>query len=335
MTGGVPVAEGTSEAIVGGCTFSVVICTRNRAGFLGRAIDSVLAQEYPKDRYELIVVDNGSSDGTRALVERSLISAPVRVSYHVEERVGASFARNLGIERARHEYVAFLDDDAVAGPGWLAAFDVAIRERGALVVGGRVEPVIEPEVEPPAWWGDRNIKRLFGLDHHHLHPGQRIVAIRWPLWLGGGNSAYSKRLLQHLGGFRTDLGPTGLRRRVAEDIYLNLQLERAGVPIYYADEARVEHVVTADRLTRSYVWWRTYWSGVTRATAEVFLGHRSDTGSLPKLGRAALRLLLSREPVRTTAGCRLAYGIGYLRKRWAVALAQRWGRRPHAPRRSG
>lgn len=328
-------AECKSEAIVGGRTFSVVICTRNRAGFLERAIDSVLAQEYPKDRYELIVVDNDSSDGTRTLVERYLISAPVRVSYHVEERVGVSFARNLGIERARHEYVAFLDDDAAAGPGWLAAFDVAIQERGALVAGGRVEPVIEPGVEPPMWWGDRNIRSLFGLDHRHLHPGERVVAIRWPLWLGGGNSVYSKRLLQHLGGFRTDFGPTGLRRRAAEDIYLNLQLEHAGVPIYYAHEAWIEHMVTADRLTRSYVWRRTYWSGVTNAIAEAFLGRRSDAGSLPKLGRAALRLLLSREPARTTAGCRLAYGVGYLHKRWAIALAERLRRQPYFPGRSG
>lgn len=322
-----PAAEGRPDAIVREHTFSVVVCTRNRARFLERAIDSVVAQEYPKDRYELIVVDNDSSDGTRALVERYLISAPVSVSYNIERRLGVSFARNLGVERARHEYVAFLDDDAVAAPGWLAAFDVAIREYGARVAGGRVDPVIEPGVEPPTWWTDRDIRCLFGLDHAHLCPGERVVAIRWPLWLGGGNSVYSKRLLRDHGGFRTHFGPTGRRRRAAEDIDLNVRLERAGVPIYYAREALITHRITAERLTRRYVWRRTYWAGITNAAAAAVLGGRADPVSLRELGRAALGLL-AREPARTTAGCRLAYRVGYLRKRWRIALAERLGRWP-------
>ncbi len=298
-------------------TFSVVICTRNRARFLAQAIQSVRDQRYAKDRYELLVVDNDSSDGTRALVEPHAASPGVSVSYHHEPRLGVSFARNAGIAKSRHEYVAYLDDDIVAGPGWLAALDVAIREHGAVAVGGRIEPVLEPGLEPPLWWSDGNVRSLFGLDHSHHFPEQRVAAIRWPLWLGTGNSAYAKQLLRDLGGFRTDFGPKGQQRGVAEDIYLNLQLERAAIPLHYAHDAWVQHRVTGDQLTRRSIWRRTYWSGVMNAVAVSMLDRPSAAGRIVPLAGATLRLLAWGEPARTVAGCRLAFGVGYLRERWA------------------
>ena len=305
------------------CTFSVVICTRNRDQFLADTIRSVLEQQYPQDRYELLVVDNGSRDATRAVVEPYVASSRAPVSYHRESRLGVSFARNLGIARSRHEYVAYLDDDVVAGPGWLAALDQAITEHGALVVGGRIEPVLEPSLVAPSWWSDGNVRSLFGLDHSRHLPGERVAAIRWPLWLGTGNSAYARQLLMSCGGFRTDFGPRGSRRHVAEDVYLNLQLERARVPIYYAHDAWVRHRVTGDQLTRRSVWRRTYWSGVMQAVAVSMLDRPSSAAHLPHLAGAAPRLLTAREPARTVAGCRLAFGMGSLRGRWTVARRER------------
>jgi glycosyltransferase involved in cell wall biosynthesis len=301
--------------------FSVVVCTRNRANFLEDTVESVLAQNYPKELYELIVVDNDSRDGTRALVDRYVASDRIPVSYHLERRPGASFARNLGIERACYDYVAFLDDDTTAAPGWLAAYDVAIRENDVVAAGGPVEPAVEPGVELPSWWND--IKSLFSLDHAHLYPGQRVVTIRWPIWLGACNSVYSKRLLRDYGGFRIDCGPVGRRYRVAQDVDLNVRLERAGVPIHYVSDAWIKHRVTADRLTRRYVWQRTYCAGITDAHAWAMLGRRSNVGSLRQLARATLQLLMSGEAERTAAGCQVAYRLGYLRKSWALTFEQR------------
>jgi len=303
--------------------FSVVVCTRNRARLLQGTIDSVLTQNYPADRYEVIVVDNDSSDGTRALIERYLTSARVPVSYYLEPRLGSSLARNLGIERSCGDYVAFLDDDTVAMPGWLSAFDVAVREYGGIAGGGPVEPVVESGIEPPLWWRDPNIRCIFGLDHGHLNSGNRVMAIRWPLWLGACNSFYSKRLLQEHSGFRTDCGPVGTKYRVAQDVDLNVRLERSGVPIYYVCDARIKHRITADRLSRRYIWRRAYCSGVTDAHAWAMLGGRSSTAGLPRLVRAALRFLLFGEPARTTAGCEVAHRLGYLRQQWIMALSGR------------
>jgi glucosyl-dolichyl phosphate glucuronosyltransferase len=282
-------------------------------------------------------VDNGSADGTRGVVEACAEGASVPVSYLHEPRIGASVGRNAGAARGRYEYVAFLDDDAVASSGWLAEFDVVIRRFGALAVGGRVEPMLDDGVHPPPWFEDRDLRGLFGVDHGP-GPDGGAIPIRWPLYFGGGNSAYSKRLFDRIGGFHPDLSPVGRKRRASADIFLNLELERAGVPMYYTHAASVEHVTPAVRLTRRYIWRRTYWSGVSKAVAESVLG--GDPGSPPagspgQLARALWSALVSTEPSRTTEGRGVAYGLGYLRTRVGVRLARLLDRPLFVPRELG
>lgn len=302
---------------------SVVICTRNRVRLLGDAVESVLAQEYPSDRFELIIIDNGSSDGTGALAEQYVARAPVPVSYHVQPRLGAAFARNAGIERARGEYVAFVDDDAVTMPGWLAAYDAAIRERGAIAAGGPVDAVLERGVDPPSWWSDPQIRAIFGFDHVQPPGAGRVVEIRWPLWLGCGNSLYARRLLVEHGGFATDSGPVAHRYRMAQDTELNVRLERAGVPIHYVRDARIRHRVGAERLSRSFVCRRAYAAGMTNAAAWAMLGSTPPgAASVSQLVRAALRVVVLSEPARTSSACRLAFWLGYARQSWRRSAAQ-------------
>lgn len=303
-------ATNAEGGAAGATAFSVVICTRNRARLVAQAIASVLAQAYPVSRFELIVVDNGSTDGTAGVLDRCLDGARVPVTRDVERTPGVSAARNRGALLARHDHVAFLDDDATAVPGWLAAFDEAIRRDGASVVGGRVEPVVEPGVVAPPWWQEADIRGLFGLDHGAAVGGARIARIRWPLWLGGGNCVYAKAVLRDAGGFRADLGPTGRRRRVAEDIDLNVRLERAGVPVHYAHDAVIHHLVTAERLARGAIWRRAYWAGRTDAAARALVTGRSTGMSVPRLLRSAIRY--AGRPQRTVAMCRLAYDAGFL-----------------------
>jgi glycosyltransferase involved in cell wall biosynthesis len=303
---------GNTAAIEPKTSFSVILCTRNREQTIGRAIQSVLAQDYPSRLFELIVIDNGSTDFTRLNIRPYLASTSIRVSCYLERQVGVSFARNLGATAAQRDYVAFLDDDAAAAPGWLAAFDAAVQQHGALVAGGRVVPVLEKGVEAPQWWTEESIRGLFGLDHNHFLQGQPIARIRWPLWLGGGNSVYCKKLWRNCGGFLTELGPSGMRRRIAEDIDLNVRLERANVPIYYVHEAVVQHVMTADRLTRRSILKKAYWAGRTNATADSLLERNSQRVNLRQLVRSVLRLPFSPEPARIISGCGIAHAAGYL-----------------------
>jgi glycosyltransferase involved in cell wall biosynthesis len=109
--------------------FSVVICTYNRADVLPRAIDTVLAQDF--DDFELVVVDDGSKDGTADAV--GAIADP-RVHYVRQENAGLGAARNTGVDHASGRYVVFLDDDDLALPGWLAGLHAVAVDEDCTVV---------------------------------------------------------------------------------------------------------------------------------------------------------------------------------------------------------
>jgi glycosyltransferase involved in cell wall biosynthesis len=140
---------------------SVVICTCNRAGNLPAVVGTVLDQTFAD--FELIVVDDGSTDDTRATVER--IDDP-RVRYVHRDNGGLSAARNTGVAAARGHGVAFLDDDDAALPGWLDGFASALRDpRCAFVSGGAVfseygrEHVTLPSSMGPVFDGHHGLVR--------------------------------------------------------------------------------------------------------------------------------------------------------------------------------
>lgn len=122
---------------------SIVIPTQRRPAGLERAARSALAQTgLETSSLELVVVDNDLTPSAQALVERLAADAPFAVSYVHEPRPGVAFARNAAMARVRSDFVAFLDDDEEAPPGWLAALlDVQSRYHADVVFGpvrGRV-----------------------------------------------------------------------------------------------------------------------------------------------------------------------------------------------------
>ncbi|GAB4306019.1 MAG: hypothetical protein Kow0069_02350 [Promethearchaeota archaeon] len=121
--------------------FSVILITRDREELLERAIKSVLALDYPADRYELVIVDNAVSGSCEALVRRLAEGTEVRVKYaSVAGPPSCAIPRNRGVREAEGEWLAFTDDDVVVDPHWLAEADRAIRENpDAVGVEGAVE----------------------------------------------------------------------------------------------------------------------------------------------------------------------------------------------------
>jgi glycosyltransferase involved in cell wall biosynthesis len=248
-------------------TFSVVICTYNRAAMVERAIESVFEQDYPKDRYELIVVDNGSRDHTGAVIHRMARSAPVPVSTLMEPRNGLSLARNRGIEAGRREYVAFLDDDAVASPDWLTALNRAFNETQALVLGGRVDKTFQGGFPPPAWFDPPYVRHFFGVNYRERGREESILRIRPPLYLTGANIAYARRLFDRFGGFDPRLGRDAGTLRAGEETHFNLILDQYDIPIYYTAEAAVDHIIESYRVTKRHIRRKAAWSGVSDALA--------------------------------------------------------------------
>ena len=242
--------------------FSVVICTHNRAGYLAEAIRSVQEQTLRPDRYEVIVVDNVSTDGTRQIVEALSATSRAPVRYLYEERLGSSAARNAGIAQAKGDLLAFMDDDAVATPGWLARLaNVFEEDEGIVCVGGGIEllwDVPRPGWYPPRFEGYLGGTRRFGAVQRDLAADE---------FLPSGNLAVRRQAVMQLGDggwFDPALGHQGSRLGAHEDYWFSYQVRRYG-RLVYAPGALVRHHVPPERATRRYLLRRAYLVDVSNA----------------------------------------------------------------------
>ena len=127
---------------------SAIICTHNRDNYLGAAIDSLLTQEFTD--FEILVVDNGSGDRTREIVESKLTNPHLK--YIWEPTIGLSVARNTGARLAQAEILAYLDDDAIASPQWLSVLHTAYQNNPKLAIAGGIVTLLWPQdLHPPKW----------------------------------------------------------------------------------------------------------------------------------------------------------------------------------------
>ena len=178
--------------------FSIVICTRNRAGSLARSLQSILGQQFPKDQFEVIVVDDGSSDSTPDVVKSFQFSVHLSAFHYVsQDHQGLNTARNAGIQRARGEVVLFFDDDETAPPGYL------IRMRNlfiaALNVDGAGGPLIDVKRS-----GFRTCTRC-SLSDAYVKDGRKGIVTR----LIGGNMAIRADAFKRVGLFDNELSGRG------------------------------------------------------------------------------------------------------------------------------
>jgi glucosyl-dolichyl phosphate glucuronosyltransferase len=239
---------------------SVVICTRNRADLLGKAIASVVDQEFPRTDYEIIIVDNGSTDRTPEVVRSVQGTAVVR--YIREERIGLCIARNRGWRAAFGRYVAFFDDDAIAQPGWLKVVRDAFESipDGVGVVGGRVDPIWEG-VRPP-WLADEIAGSLTIIDWGR---SLKIIQDIRREWLAGANMAVPKAVLMEIGGFHPWLDRAGNNLLSSGDVFLQKQIIQRGYQCVYVPDMAVRHLVPPSRLRQEWFLRRFFWQGVSDA----------------------------------------------------------------------
>lgn len=237
---------------------SAIVCTYNGEKFLYKAIQSLVNQTLDKGDYEILVVDNASTDGTGEVVKKFETEKNLR--YILESKQGLSYARNTGLKMAEGEYVAYLDDDAIACPDWLErileAFTTILPQPGS--VGGKVEPIWE--APRPDWLPDSMLGVLTVVDWSDtplfLGQGQ---------WLVGTNIAFPKRLLEEVGGFSVKLGRIGNSLLSNEEYSLCKLLERKGHKTFYCPKASVRHLVKKSRLDQKWFIRRYYWQGISNA----------------------------------------------------------------------
>lgn len=202
---------------------SVIIPVWNARGLIRRCLDALQSQTIPSNEFEIIVVDNGSTDGT---VEAAL-SVP-GVTVLVEHRPGSYAARNRGLAHARGIYVAFTDADCLPAPDWL---DMAIAAAGqhpdAGVLAGRINLFEEGGGEGPAF---TDYERLFSFPQSFASRGNCATA----------NWMSRRAIFDELGGFNEDLKSGGDRE-------MALRIRAAGLPLIYVPEMTVHHPVRASR----------------------------------------------------------------------------------------
>ena len=266
---------------------SAVICTHNRRALLDHSLASLAHQDLPTADYEVIVVDNASTDGTREAVAALQPTMP-NLRYLYEPALGLSNARNSGLREARGEVVAFLDDDARAEPGWLSALLDAFAAEPArpLCAGGRVVPIWERE--PPRWLPAFALASLSVIDY-----GETPRALDFPReWVAGCNMAFDRAFLLAAGGFDPRLGRRGANLMSNEEIALFQGVVAAGGVIRYAPAAAVQHLVPASRVELGWFCRRMYAQGVSN----VLVG--TGSGASPGRGREAGQLLRARSPAQ-------------------------------------
>jgi glycosyltransferase involved in cell wall biosynthesis len=265
---------------------SVVVCTHNRAAFLRQALDSLVAQTVAGSTYEVLVVNNRSTDETSAVVRAHQADhRQCAVRLLDEAALGLGYARNTGWQAAQGDYVAFMDDDAKADPQWLERALALFKnsQPAPVVVGGQIRPwYVSPK---PAWYKDEYEVRTWGPAARRLSAGESF---------SGSNMIFSKVLLQQVGGFDVGVGMRGTRVSMGEETVLfnniwNTLGDQA--MLLYAPELIVYHAVSARKMTPRYHLSRWFVAGQVACRLDPPTSFR-DRLSRFRAGLTAIRTLM-------------------------------------------
>ncbi|MGB0103083.1 MAG: glycosyltransferase [Candidatus Sulfotelmatobacter sp.] len=235
---------------------SVILPTYNRATSLRVTLDSFSRLSVPMDlKWELLVVDNNSTDNTREIIEALARSANVPVRYVCEKTQGRSAALNAGIAVARADIIAFTDDDVILHPAWLSSLKNTFDRFGCAAVAGRVVPSWNHP--KPSWL---EMEGQFAVVNFDL--GDEIKEVRTPPL--GANSAFRKEIFVKYGLFRLDLGVRGSKHTITcDDTEFGSRLIDAGEKIVYDPGAVIYHPVDPERTTKKYFLSWYYYNGVS------------------------------------------------------------------------
>ncbi len=233
---------------------SVVMCTHNRAASLERALTSISNMNIPEGlRWEMVLVDNASTDHTADVVKKFTNAIPIRRV--LESKPGLSNARNAGVAAATGDYILWTDDDVEVDAGWIAGYATAIaRFPDGAVFGGRIIPRLE--APSPKWFTD-NLDLLAGvLANRDLSEDYFRLSEEDMPW--GANYAI-RAAEQRLHLYDPELGVAPGSRRVGEEVAVMKAILAEGGIGYWVPHAKVFHIISKSRQTEQYV--RSYYIG--------------------------------------------------------------------------
>ncbi|MFD2036373.1 glycosyltransferase family 2 protein [Belliella marina] len=216
---------------------SIIICTYNRCDLLRLALDSLHKQT--KLGYELIVIDNNSSDETRDLVLNYKIEN-VDINYFLETSIGLSHARNRGIVEAKGEYLAYIDDDCILPENWVALAHNIIESSKPKMFGGPVFPFYQNS--KPKWYKDKYLTFEFGKISRCLDDKETLI---------GCNFFVKKSVFMEIDNFKPALGMNGEQILYSEETEFQLRFCSISNEnkLFYDPNLFVYHYARPDKLS--------------------------------------------------------------------------------------
>lgn len=221
---------------------SIVICSYNREKYILDAMESVKRQNLDYSQFELLVVNNNSTDSTHELCRKfETKKGDLQYTYVIEKKAGLSNARNCGIAHAKGEIITFIDDDAIAEPDFaqniIAHFD---QYQHIDAIGGKVLPIFPGDQEPE--WLSPYLNGL--VTKVDFGDSVKPYSNKYP---AGCNMSFRKQVFDELGGFNPNL----VWRN--DDKYIFLKLYKNNKKTLYAPNVVVHHNVDAYRLEKEFL----------------------------------------------------------------------------------
>ncbi len=216
---------------------TAIVCTYNRADLLQECLDALTDQSAQSEDYEILLVDNNSTDATREVGEK-VASQFKNFRYVFEPIQGLSQARNTGWKNAHSEWVIYVDDDAKAAKNFIERAIWLIEEHGYEVFGGVYLPWYK--YGKPRWYKDQ-----YGSNKKKY---QSITALKGDHTLAGGVMAVKAAVLEKYGGYSTQLGMKGDTVAYGEEVELQFRMRADGLNTMYDPELIIYHVVARYKL---------------------------------------------------------------------------------------
>lgn len=235
---------------MGAIKLSIVICTYNRERFLPGLFDSIVAQTLDKSLYEVVLVNNNSTDKTEELCKEFMANYPeINCSYFIETNQGLSFARNRGIDESRGEYITFADDDALLTPDFSEkACQYLDQHPEVSEVGG---PILLQYMGRVPAWENPYMNSLLG----YFQPSQQRYRMvkknrKYPR---GSNMTFRASIFEKCGKFNVQLGRVGRVLVGGEEKDIAFRIFDAGEAIDYEPSILVYHLVPEERTTLDFI----------------------------------------------------------------------------------
>jgi glycosyltransferase involved in cell wall biosynthesis len=228
---------------------SIIICTYNRDKYIYSCLKSIAANDFAPENYEIVLVNNSSTDSTEAECRRFQNDFPhMDFRYFVETSQGLSYARNRGIQEAKGNIFVFLDDDAFVDKDYLRNLWENVEKYPDMAAfGGKITPLFESG-RPPKWLSKWTYSWVSAIDM-----GKDVRLFEGAKYPIGANMGILKKTLEDVGNFNPKLGRSKKNLMGGEEKDIFNRIKSIGGKIYWFPDIKVQHAIPENRTTRSYI----------------------------------------------------------------------------------